>query len=34
MKFYDGLWHYQGRTYHTLGAALLAVWPDMGCGHG
>lgn len=27
MKFYDGLWHYQGRTYHTLGAALLAVWP-------
>lgn len=27
MKFYDGLWHYQGRTCHTLGAALLAVWP-------
>ena len=28
MKFYQGLWHYQGRTYGTLGAALLAVWPE------
>lgn len=27
MKFYQGLWHYQGHTYGTLGAALLAVWP-------
>lgn len=28
MKFYDGLWHYQGKTYATLRAALLAVWPE------
>ena len=27
MKFFNGRWHYQGRTYHALGAALLAVWP-------
>ncbi len=27
MKFYKGLWCHQGRTYETLGAALLAVWP-------
>ena len=27
MRFYDGLWHYQGKTYPTLRAALLAVWP-------
>ena len=26
MKFYNGLWHYQGRTYATLRAALLAAW--------
>lgn len=30
MKFYKGLWYYQGRTYDTLGAALLAVWPGRG----
>ena len=24
MKFYRGLWHYQGRTYDTLRAALIA----------
>lgn len=34
MKFYRGLWHYRGHTYDTLGGALLAVWPDRGCGHG
>lgn len=34
MKFYRGLWHYRGHAYATLGAALLAVWPDRGCGHG
>ena len=28
MKFYGGLWHYQGHTYETLEAALLAVWPE------
>lgn len=28
MKFYGGLWHYRGRTYDTLGADLLAVWPE------
>lgn len=26
--FYSGLWHYQGKTYATLRAALLAVWPE------
>lgn len=30
MKFYKGLWHRQGRTYATLGAALRAVWPAGG----
>lgn len=30
MKFYKGQWHYQGHTYETLGAALLAVWPERG----
>lgn len=30
MKFCRGLWHYQGHTYKTLGAALLAVWPERG----
>lgn len=34
MKFYKGKWHYRGRTYATLGAALQAVWPDRGRGHG
>lgn len=34
MKFYKGLWYYQGRTYKTLGAALLAVWPARRCGDG
>lgn len=28
MKRYNGLWYYQGRTYPTLRAALLAVWPE------
>lgn len=28
MKFYNGLWHYQGQTYATLRAALLAAWPE------
>lgn len=27
MKHYMGLWHYRGRVYGTLRAALLAVWP-------
>ena len=26
MKFYKGLWHYQGRTYGTLRAALGVAW--------
>ena len=26
MKFINGLWHYRGRTYTTLRAALLAAW--------
>lgn len=34
MKFFNGLWYYLGRTYAALGAALLAVWPDRGRGHG
>ena len=25
MKFFNGLWHYQGRTYTTLREALLAA---------
>ena len=25
MKFYNGLWHYRGRTYTTLRDALLAA---------
>ena len=25
MKFINGLWHYRGRTYTTLRAALLAA---------
>lgn len=28
MMFYNGLWHCRGRTYATLRAALLAVWPE------
>ena len=28
MKFFNGRWHYQGRTYATLGTALRAVWPS------
>ena len=28
MKHFKGLWHYKGRTYATLRAALLAVWPE------
>lgn len=27
MKFYRGLWHYQGHTYGTLRAALTA-WQE------
>ena len=27
MKYYMGRWHYQGRAYDTLRAALLAAWP-------
>lgn len=27
MKFYKGVWRYQGCTYGSLEAALLAVWP-------
>lgn len=34
MKFYKGRWHCRGRTYPTLEAALRAVWPDRGRGHG
>lgn len=30
MKFYKGRWHYQGRSYDTLEAALLVVWPEKG----
>lgn len=25
MKFFNGLWHYRGRTYATLQVALLAA---------
>lgn len=28
MLYRDCLWHYQGKTYVTLRAALLAVWPE------
>ncbi len=28
MMFYNGLWHYQGKTYTTLLGALRAVWPE------
>lgn len=28
MRFHNGLWHYQGKTYATLRAALLADWPE------
>lgn len=28
MLYRDGLWHYQGKTYATLRAVLLAVWPE------
>lgn len=28
MKFYRGLWHYQGRVYDTLGAALAHIWQE------
>lgn len=27
MRFHSGLWHYQGKTYATPRATLLAVWP-------
>lgn len=26
MRFHNGLWHYKGRSYSTLRAALQAVW--------
>lgn len=26
MKFYRGLWYYQGRAYSTLRAALGVAW--------
>ena len=29
MKFINGLWYYQGRTYATLREALLAVWLEV-----
>ena len=29
MKYYKGLWYYRGRTYATLRAALLAIWPPI-----
>lgn len=28
MRYYHGQWHYQGRAYPTLHAALLAAWPE------
>lgn len=28
MRFHNGFWHCKGRTYATLRAALLAVWPE------
>lgn len=28
MLYHDSLWHCQGKTYATLRAALLAVWPE------
>lgn len=28
MKFYNGMWHYQGRAYATLREALLVAWPE------
>lgn len=34
MIYHDNRWHYQGRTYATLRAALLAVWPARRCGDG
>lgn len=27
MRYYKGTWTYQGKTYATLRAALLAAWP-------
>lgn len=27
MKYHRGTWHYQGRIYATLRAALLVAWP-------
>lgn len=27
MKRENGCWHYQGRVYESLHAALAAVWP-------
>ena len=29
MQFFNGLWHYQGQTYATLRAALLAAWSEV-----
>ena len=26
MRFHNGLWHYKGRSYTTLRAALLSAW--------
>lgn len=26
MKYYGGVWHYQGRTFTTLHNALLWAW--------
>lgn len=34
MSYYDGLWHYRGKSYATLRAALAAVWPGWRCGDG
>lgn len=34
MSFYDGLWHYQSKSYATLRVALAAVWPARRCGDG
>lgn len=29
MIYKSDLWHYQGRTYATLRAALLAAWSEV-----
>lgn len=28
MKFCNGVWHYKGKVYATLRAALLAAWAE------